>query len=237
MFLCWRLETADNKDLFVLRIIVVKWKLRLTVMGMKKVEILLFDIGGVLVELGGIETMLEWTGRKYTAEGIMEVWLASPAVRLFESGQSDRIEFAGQIVKEFSLPVSVDTFLAEFEGWPTQTFPGVKQLLKNLKPHYRLVSLSNTNEIHWPRIMDTLGLKSFFDHQFPSHLTGLMKPDGEAFLKVIDDLKVYPESILFFDDSRTNIEKAQQIGLNAIRVQGSKEVESALFNAGLMKVA
>jgi len=204
---------------------------------MKRIEILLFDIGGVLVELGGIETMLQWIDYKYKAEEIMEVWLASSAVRLFESGQCDSVTFAEQIIREFSLPVSVDTFLTEFEGWPTRVFPGGIRLLKTLKQHYSLVSLSNTNEIHWPRIMNTLELKPLFDKQFPSHLTGLMKPDQEAFRNVIADLKMDPESILFFDDSETNIRAAQNIGINTVRVQGVKEVEKALFNAGLLKVA
>ena len=32
------------------------------------IRVLLFDVGGVLVQLSGVETMLEWLGKTVTAE-------------------------------------------------------------------------------------------------------------------------------------------------------------------------
>ena len=203
----------------------------------KDIKVLLFDIGGVLVELGGMQTMFEWTENRYNAEELMGDWLASPIVRAYESGKSSAEKFSREIIKELYLPVSSETFIKEFKSWPTQLFPGVKNLLKKLRQHYLLISLSNTNDMHWPRISKTLGLEPLFDHHFPSHLTGILKPDREAFDQVCQTFNVTPQSILFFDDSNINIEAAKQYHLNAVRVNGVSEVEGFLNETGLLKAA
>ena len=204
---------------------------------MNKIEILLFDIGGVLVELGGMGTMLDWIDHRYNAEEVMEVWLKSPSVRKFETGKSNPDEFAAEIIKEFSLPVETGKFLKEFKLWPTQTFEGAIELLSSLRKRYQLISLSNSNEVHWPRVMDDLGLEKYFDHHFPSHVTGQMKPEHQAFLQIAESTNTPPERILFFDDSPTNIGVAKELGFNAIRVLGVNDITAVLKESGLMDVA
>jgi hypothetical protein len=53
----------------------------------KLFEVILFDLGGVLIELSGISTMLAWIGPTMTIEELWRRWLTSPGVRLFESGR------------------------------------------------------------------------------------------------------------------------------------------------------
>ena len=45
------------------------------------IEVILFDLGGVIVELGGLPEMREWTGNRYSDEKFWEMWLNSSAVR------------------------------------------------------------------------------------------------------------------------------------------------------------
>ena len=203
----------------------------------KEIKVLVFDIGGVLVELGGMQTMFEWTDFKYSAEELMGEWLASPVVRAYESGNSNAEVFCRGIIEEFNLQVPVNEFSKEFKSWPTKLFPGVKTLLRRLRSQYRLISLSNTNQMHWPRITKTLGLEPLFDHHFPSHLTGILKPDREAFAQVCQFLDLPPQSMLFFDDSRTNVEAAKSFGLHTAQVNGVLEVERFLYQNGLLKAA
>lgn len=201
------------------------------------IKVLLFDIGGVLVELGGMQTMHEWTRFQYSTEEMMRDWLLSPVVRSYESGKSNARVFSKEIIEELKLPVSAEIFMEEFQQWPTRLFAGVKDLLIQLGQHYTLVSLSNTNDMHWPRISETLGLSPLFDHHFPSHLTGLLKPDREAFEQVCQALNVPPASILFFDDSKKNIEAAKVFGMHTALVHGVLEVKRFLHEAGLLKAA
>src|ERR1700722_2974295 len=59
------------------------------------IQVLLFDVGGVLVELSGVETMLEWLGRRVTADELWRMWLQSVPVRQFETGRIDAGAVAG----------------------------------------------------------------------------------------------------------------------------------------------
>lgn len=203
----------------------------------KDIKVLLFDIGGVLVELGGMQTMHEWTRFQYNTQDLMDHWLLSPAVRKYESGKCSARTFSEEIICEFDLPVSTDVFMEAFKQWPSRLFDGVKELLLQLGKNYTLVSLSNTNDMHWPRIVETLGLEPLFSHHFPSHLTGLLKPDKEAFEQICRSLDIKPASTLFFDDSRRNIDAARELGLHTAHVRGISEVKAFLHASGLLKAA
>ncbi len=78
--------------------------------------------------------------------------------------------------------------------------------------------LSNSNALHWPRVMGDMGLGPAFDRHFVSHLTGRIKPDADAFEHVVDSLGCMPAQVLFLDDNSLNVEAAQSFGMHAIRV-------------------
>lgn len=204
---------------------------------MNQIKVLLFDIGGVLVELGGMNTVFEWTRNKYDHDEMMERWLLSPSVRLFESGNSNKSDFALGVINELELPVSESEFIEEFLKWPSKVFDGVKELLVELSSRFMLASLSNTNELHWPILKNDFQLIDLFEENFPSHLTGYMKPDAEAFEAVLDDLDVNPDEILFFDDSPRNVAAARELGFHVERVNGIDEVRLKLTEREIIETA
>ena len=201
--------------------------------GIDTIDIILFDLGGVLVELSGIPTMLEWTRNKYNVEELGEIWLQSPSVRSFETGRSTPDRFAKDVITEMDLPVTKDEFIQRFTHWPMGLFPGVPELLDRLKPDYRLACFSNSNSLHWPVLMDDMALKAKFNNRFGSHLIGKVKPDKEAFAYVINQLKCKPSSILFLDDNILNVQSAKEIGMVAYCVKGPGEIERVLEKTGI----
>ena len=200
----------------------------------REIEAVLFDIGGVLVELGGLDTFRTWRGGGLSDHEIWRQWLASPAVRAFERGRIEAAEFARQVVEEMSLPVSEQAFLSAFSAWPRSAVPGITELLARLAPGLRRATLSNTNSLHWPRITGEMGIGSLFEHHFPSHETGRIKPDAEAFLHVAETLALKPGRILFFDDVAHNVEAARTAGLQAEQTVSLAEAEQALVEHGLL---
>ncbi|MBK7792075.1 MAG: hypothetical protein IPJ62_05835 [Betaproteobacteria bacterium] len=51
-------------------------------------DAILFDLGGVLIELAGVERMLSWCPGVATTDELWRLWLHSPAVRRCETGAS-----------------------------------------------------------------------------------------------------------------------------------------------------
>jgi hypothetical protein len=72
---------------------------------------LLFDLGGVLIELGPIDEMMA-TSSQNTDE-IWRNWIQCSAVRDFESGQSSPVRFSEQMVSEFRMAITPAEFLGK----------------------------------------------------------------------------------------------------------------------------
>ncbi len=198
------------------------------------IRVLLFDVGGVLVQLAGIEIMLNWLGKTVTADEMWHRWLRSTPVRQFETGQIDADEFAASVIGEFGLSIEPQPFLESFTRWPIGLFPGTLDMLARIPDSYGRAILSNSNVLHWPRVINDMHLGTVFDSHFVSHLTGRIKPDADAFEHVLDTLGCRPAEVLFLDDLEPNVEAARRLGLRAVRVQGPAEAERALTDSGII---
>jgi putative hydrolase of the HAD superfamily len=104
-----------------------------------------------------------------------------------------------------------------------------------LRPHFRLASVSNTNEIHWDRFSNTWKLDSAFHHNFPSYLVGKLKPDAEYFEHVLAALDVPASRVLFIDDNAINVEAAATLGMHTRRVAGVDGARRAFVELGLIQ--
>ncbi len=199
-----------------------------------EIDAILFDLGGVVIELAGVEKMLEWSSGIDSTEELWRRWLHSGAVRRFETGATSRDVFAREVIAEFGVPVPADEFLAAFTWWPRAVLPGAFELLASLRGRYRLASVSNTNEIHWQRFSAGWSLDAAFDHNFPSHLVGKLKPDADYFAHVVEAVGAPAGRVLFVDDNAINVEAAARFGLHARRVVGVDGARQALRELGLL---
>lgn len=200
-----------------------------------EIRVVLFDLGGVLVELSGVPIMLQWMGERTSPENLLNIWLRSPVVRAFETGQITAREFGDELITEMVLPVARDRLLEEFARWPRRLFPEALELVARIPRQYLRATLSNTNALHWPRLMTEMGLAKVFDHHFASYLTGKIKPDEEAFLHVTEKLGCRTQEVLFLDDSPLNVEAATRVGMEAIQVKGTAAAEHALVEFGIVQ--
>jgi glucose-1-phosphatase len=198
------------------------------------IEVVVFDLGGVLVELHGMSTMLGWLDNRLSADEFWSLWLSSPVVRQFESGRATPDEFADQIIRDLALPVGKPEFLAAFTSWAAGLYPGALELVRSVPQRFKRVTLCNTSVLHWPRLMTEFELEHAFDHHFASHLTGRIKPDAEAFDHVVETLGSRPSAVFFLDDNALNVDAAKRSGMNAVRVRGPVEARHALIEAGIV---
>jgi len=199
------------------------------------IEIVLFDVGGVLVEVAGIDKLRQWTNPDYSDAEVWSLWLRSEAARKFERGRIDAAGFAEALARELRLPVSPEAMLEDFPGWISGVLPGARQLLESVVAGVRLGTLSNSNPVHWPRIMEEFGLASWFEVHFVSHQTGRIKPDPEAFEWALRELDCPPSRILFVDDNQVNVDAARRAGIRAHRTCGPDEARQVLSEHGLIR--
>ena len=198
---------------------------------MKRPFVLLFDLGGVLVQNGTFEGLRGMLGRPLDDDELRDRWLGSPAVRSFELGQVSPNAFARLFTEEWQIPLPMDDFIAQLASWVKDPYPGVRELLRDLRRGYHVSCLSNCNELHWAALTPMLG---WFNSAFSSHLLGEIKPDALAFEAVLAKLGVEPDRTFYVDDSRTNVEAAQRVGITAHVVHGFDELCSRLRDEGIL---
>jgi putative hydrolase of the HAD superfamily len=195
-------------------------------------RVLLFDLGGVLVEYDGFTAIRALLRQPLSEEALIAGFAP---VREFQTGALSADEFGDQIVSRLPLTTTAPAFLAAFETWSRALYPGAADLLGALRPHHRLVALTNTNVLHWRRNVEVLGVDALFERCFASHEIGLAKPDAAAYLHVLDALAVEATAVTFFDDQAVNVVAARQLGIDAHQVAGVEELRACLIGLGLLE--
>jgi putative hydrolase of the HAD superfamily len=177
------------------------------------VKAVCFDLGGVLIRIvsdwaeacdrAGVELKGAWSEP-------MKRKRLSVASNRFEVGASTFDDFAG-VICEMS-EYTRDEVERVVDAWLIEPFAGMEEVIDRLLARgVKTAVLSNTNERHWPVIVDAGGPFAMVNRLgvlLASHEIGARKPDAAAYLRVEEELGVPAESILFFDDLQDNINAA-----------------------------
>ncbi|RDL43960.1 HAD family phosphatase [Marinomonas piezotolerans] len=197
---------------------------------MKAIKVVLFDLGNVLVDLGDISDFAAIFQVDTQDEAVMwERWLKSSAVKAFDTGQINLSDFIQSLRLEMGATDELEGLKQAFVKWPKGLFSGVSQLIERIPPNYHRAILSNTNDAHWGRIMDEMGLSGCFHSYFASHQIGIAKPDLAVYEYVIRELGVAADSILFLDDNLINVQAARKLGMQSEHVKGVECAEKILY--------
>lgn len=195
------------------------------------ITVVLFDMGGVLVELGSLPELL---GSQFDEERFWPRWLSSPAVRRFERGDCSPDEFAAGAVDDLELDISAEIFLANFAGFPRGLFPGAADLVVEVSATAEIGVLSNTNQLHWETQPDAEILQRIVTRPYLSYRLGEVKPDEALYRLVLDDLARPAGEVLFLDDNQINVDGARRVGMAAETVKGPDQARRVLNRYGLL---
>ncbi len=197
------------------------------------VEMVLFDLGGVLLQLRGVPSMRELSGISSDDE-LWRRWLGCPWVRRFESGACSDEDFARGVVDDWGLSISPTAFLDEFRTWPSGPLPGAEALVAEVMVQVPVGCFSNTNALHWHEHLARWPLVRMFETRFLSFEIGALKPDRRAFDYVAAQVGLPPHRVLFLDDNLTNVDGGIAAGFSGVRVAGVSEARRALITAGVL---
>ena len=201
---------------------------------MSSIDVLLFDLGGVFVEFSGVQGLALLLQGRLSESEILEKMSHYLPMEQFGLGKLSREEFGNRFVKDWNLPLPGEDFLREFQSWSKRLYPGAVELLTLLRPRFRLAALSNSNELHWERNTNDLGVNSLFEVAISSHQVGLYKPDPQIYLIALDRLGVSPERVMYFDDVLAYVTAASALGIRAFQVEGVQGVQSRLIQEHLL---
>lgn len=186
----------------------------------KEIEHIIFDLGGVLVNIDLVGLTEGFNRLMYPNEANGRN-IREKIIPAYEIGAISSNEFLDQL-QVFLKTGFTRNQIAEVWNDIFLDFPKERlEMLTELRKRYKVHLLSNINEMH------ALGFemnfrnwfnqdpKIYFDHFFYSHLIGKRKPDANTFRWAAKEIDSRPEKILFIDDLAENVEGARSIGIHA----------------------
>jgi putative hydrolase of the HAD superfamily len=204
---------------------------------MEGIKHIIFDLGGVLLNLD-----YSLTEKAFMDAGIPD--FAQRYSQLQQTDTFDRLETGRMGREEFiaTMQQVSATDLTEaqvLQAWNAMLldFPIRRlQILQQLRNHYDLFLLSNTNEIHEGVFNGTLmrdhgipNIGVFFDRVYMSHRVGLRKPMPEIFLRLLEENELDAAHTLFIDDSPQHIATAKELGIKTIYLEKGMTIEEHVF--------
>ncbi len=113
--------------------------------------------------------------------------------------------------------------------------------LEQIRKHYKIFLMSNSNEIHYDLYVRDLQLRfgynefdELFNKSYFSFAEHLEKPDPRFFELILDHEGLLPEETLFIDDTAANIKVAQSLGIRTYHISREELVRN-LFENGVLK--
>ncbi|HEY1828267.1 MAG TPA: HAD-IA family hydrolase [Acidimicrobiales bacterium] len=196
-------------------------------------DIVLFDLGGVLYDPGGVAPLRELSGIDSDDE-LWRRWLSCRWAKAYERGQCSDDDFARGVVDDWGLQIEPDAFMAEFTSWPKGPYEGAEELLRATMAVRPVGCLSNTNDLHWQAHFRHWQVLDELSYRFLSFELGMVKPDPEIFRRVAAALPLSPDRVLFIDDNQLNVDAALAAGFRAARAQLVDGARQVLLDEGVL---
>lgn len=191
-----------------------------------RTEVLLFDLGGVVFDIDLDRAFEHWAARSgVPAERLRRFRHADAWYERYERGEIETAEYFDALCDRLGIVLSHEELEAGWNAIFRGEVAGVVELLRALGERMPVYAFSNTNVAHqrfWER--HYAAALEHFRAIFVSCELGLRKPEAEAFLRVSDVIGADPERILFFDDTRENVDGARAIGMSAVHVRDAADV-------------
>lgn len=192
----------------------------------RKIRNLVFDLGGVLINLDfdGCLNAFRKSGftdidkqvRQFRGEGFFSE---------FELGDITPETFRETFRQKVN-SVLTDSEIDSMWNLMLKDIPREKlDLLLALRQHYRVYLLSNTNQIHWNHICEQefnyhgFNANDFFEATFLSFEMHKAKPEKEIYLQMMEDAHIIADETFFIDDSEANCKAAASLGIHAHHYQ------------------
>jgi putative hydrolase of the HAD superfamily len=198
----------------------------------KKIRLVLFDLGNVLVhftpESFWQELRLGQNQRAPFAKGVKE------AADRFECGKIKTGQFFDDLEQVFGRQFRREHIRRAVSSVLTDPIRDMEPLVARVTQRCKTALVSNTNEFHYRYCMDTVSALKMLPKHYLSYKLGVMKPDGSFYEKVLRDADIQPDAALFIDDVADNVEGARSVGMKVILFEGASSLEVALRQHGVL---
>lgn len=203
---------------------------------MSTIKNIIFDLGGVIIDLDRDQAV-----RSFESIGVEDANQLIDAYEqkwIFQDLETGRIgveEFCDQLREHTGKDLPFEDIKKAWMGFIVDTPQYKLDYIWELRKHYKLYLLSNTNpiiQLEWAqtdRFTEAgLPINAYFDKLYTSYEVGVTKPDRRIFDFMVQDSGMLPSESLFVDDGKSNIEVAKQLGFHTYQPQNGEDWREAI---------
>ena len=201
---------------------------------MQKIENIIFDLGGVILDID-----YNLTRKAFEKLGVAhfdEMYSQATADKLFqklETGCISEDDFFRELNICTGLQLSPLEITTAWNAMLLRFREESLTFLDAIRPQYNLFLLSNTNYIHIAAINKIFNerkrhkpFNDYFKKAYYSCEIGLRKPDPAPYLWVLEHENIVPAKTIFIDDSAQNLETAKSLGMQTIHLTTEMRIEN-----------
>ena len=200
---------------------------------MKNIENIIFDLGGVILDIDYNRTRKEF--EDLGVAQFDEMYSQANANHLFqklETGHISNDDFFKELSSVTNYGLTPQQIRTAWDAMLLEFRENSLNFLKEIKAKYNTYLFSNTNFIHMEAFHKIFHKKErahpfndYFDKAFYSCEIGLRKPDAESYQWILDHLNIKADKTLFIDDSIQNVEAAMGVGMKTIHFEKGMKIE------------
>jgi len=206
-----------------------------------KIKNIIFDLGGVLLNINPLLSLLELEKISGISKDELIVKFVNEKIfEKFDTGSLNPAQFRSKLCQILNCGVS-DAEIDRTWNELLLDFPLSRvELLQQIRKNYRVFLLSNTNSIHFDHytheFYEKYGIQmtDLFDNLFLSYEIGIHKPDAGIYTHILQQAGIKASESVFFDDSLANIEAAELQGIAGIQIKDGLDVTS-FFENGILR--
>ena len=207
-----------------------------------RIKNIIFDLGGVILD---IDENIIYHEIEKMGLNVSELIQSEEFVKLlsnFNTGIYTAPTFRKRMKAMLNLEKMTDQ---KFDSiWNAMLFDIPRErieAIEQVKKHYKIFLMSNSNEIHYDLYVRDLQLRfgynefdELFNKSYFSFAEHLEKPDPRFFELILDHEGLVAEETLFIDDTAENIAVAKALGIHTYHIS-RKELVRNLFVNGVLK--
>lgn len=189
---------------------------------------IIFDIGNVLLNFNPMKYLKD-KGLEDRSEHIYkEIFLSKEWLSLDRGTitQKDAVEIYVSRNKDYEKDIRL-----VFDGWYNILTPieETVEILKSLKNNgYNLYYLSNFHHLAFEHILKEYDFFKLFDGGVVSYEEKLLKPEKEIYEVLIERYKLNTKESIFVDDTKVNIESAEDLKIRGIVFESPNQFKESL---------
>ncbi len=152
--------------------------------------------------------------------------------RDYETGLISSDRFFDEVRARARLTIDKADFVKAYVDIFTP-IPETMDVIRKLKPTYKLGLVSNTNEWHYQHGIRSAEVFPLFDAVTLSFEVKAMKPARAVYDDILRKLLVTPPECIYIDDIPENVSAAIEIGMQGIHFTGGNALERSLRSLGV----